>query len=109
MPAPTIRFVLETHTRSRDINGTRYHFGIITSTRSGRTIRVGNLGGNSNLQHDLRNCGIDWHEMHCNQSDHPIRRWNELFRCHDKAGAIYEHELTKEMLLELERNPKCAS
>jgi hypothetical protein len=93
-----IRFIVDTVSSKRDSNGNRYHTATITSTATGRWLKVQDIGGPQNAVRMLRNAGVEWHEIHGSECDGiPMRQWRELSK-----GGAFEHHVNAEMLLGLE-------
>ena len=91
-----IRFLIDTVSSLTDVNGNRYHFATITSTKTGKSVRVKQIGGESNARGMVRNLtGADWSEIHCTESDLKIRQFDRARARHQHdIGAKYEHEIT---------------
>lgn len=96
-----IRFICDTVSSESDTHGNRYHFATITSTRTGRELRVTSIGGDSNAPGLLREAGLEWSEIHYGQSTEMKRRWKQL-NDHHQPGALYEHQVTSAAILDLE-------
>lgn len=96
-----IRFIVETFTRKRDVNGNTYHCAVITSTLTGKELLLASVDGLNNALGLLRNLlKCEWSEVHSvNIEEMPARDWLR-HRAH-KSG-IYEHEVTADMLTALE-------
>lgn len=58
-----IKYILETVTSKRDVNGNCYHLGVVTRTSDGKTISS-NIGGPSTLTHHARHAGLGWEEVY---------------------------------------------
>jgi len=98
-----IRFICTTVSSARDLNGNCYHFGRIISTKTGRALVVGHLGGESNLAHLLRSkLKVDWSALHSETSTLPKRQWQRMFK-NVEGDSNFEHEVTRKMLSELEK------
>lgn len=94
-----IRYIVETITSERDVNGNCYCFAVVTSTKTKARILF-NTGGKSNAIHDvMRLLDLTWKDVYEVQVTLPKRRWRE----YAKAVTLYEHELTPEMLLAIEQ------
>ena len=92
-----IRFLIDTVSSLTDINGNRYHFATITSTKTGREIRVKQVGGESNARALLfRHVeGVSHGHIHNTHSDMKIREFNRAAKFHANGGnSKYEHEFT---------------
>ena len=97
-----IRFILTTHTSNTDVNGNRYHFGIVTATKTGKCLTVDDLGGDSNLRGLVKSkLNLEFEEMHYENVTHAIRDFNRMQK-HITGDSFYEHEVTKEILQSLE-------
>ena len=98
----TIRFMVETVTSKCDAYGSCYHYATITSTKTGKALRITNTGGESNASGLTQRAVDGWEGIRTNQSLIPIRQWNRANRVHKDMGAIYMHEAKPEMILALE-------
>lgn len=88
-----IRFLIDTTSSKTDVNGNRYHFATIISTKTQNVLQIKSLGGPSNARALVRDVA-EWDEIHSTQAeDIPIRQFNRLAKFHEK-GAKYEHEIT---------------
>lgn len=96
-----IRFIVDTVSSLPDVYGNRYHFATITSVRTGKTLKLKSVGGDSNARGFVRNVA-DWSEMHYTNSDERIRQFNRAAKVHAN-GAFYEHEVSDADLLALEK------
>ena len=99
-----IRFLIHTVSSLTDINGNRYHFATITSTKTGNTLHIKQVGGESNARALLRkHTDADWEEINSTQSDLKIREFDRARACHQHdVGAKYEHEFTASDFIRLE-------
>ena len=101
-----IRFLVHTVSSRVDVNGNCYHYAIITSAASGRTLTVKNLGGEDNAQGLVRRCFDSWEDagLHRTHEERvPIRQFNARHKAQkEEGGALYEHEITPEMIRALE-------
>lgn len=103
---PKIRFIAETFS---SVGAHPYHFGWVTSTLTGRRLAVQSLGGQSNLATTIRFAlGVrgqqwewEWDCIHAREIAMPLREWQVANR-RLGFGAIYEHTLTAQMILNLE-------
>lgn len=98
-----IRFIIETVSSRRDINGNRYHYATITSTATEKRLKVRDIGGPSNARGMVMNanpayCG----ELYSVEREIPIREFDRARRFHE-TGAFMEHEVTATMICDLER------
>lgn len=98
-----IRFLIDTTVRRRDVNGNCYNFSIITSTKTGESLKVdsgwGSDGGN--IKHFLRQAGLEWEEIHYTERTVPAREYKRLESL--RPESLLEHELSNEAILALER------
>lgn len=92
-----VRFCIHTTTSKSDINGNRYHYAQITSTKTKKTLLV-DTHDESNILAKLRNFGLEWDEIYSTSETINKRNWQQR----SKNINLYEHDLTKEMLLALE-------
>ena len=46
-----IRLIVETVSSLADINGNRYHFATVTSTKTGKYLNLDSVGGDSNAHY----------------------------------------------------------
>ena len=99
-----IRFLIHTVSSLTDINGNRYHFATITSTVTGKILRIKQVGGESNARALLRkHTGADWEEINSTQSDMKIREFDRIRNRHEASeNAKYEHEFTASDFIHLE-------
>lgn len=98
---PKIRFIVDTVSSARDVNGNRYHFADITSVRSGRRLRV-LVDGASNARVAVKRAlALDWSEIHSTESEIPKRQWQEASKVWPPP--LYEHDVSEDTLRELER------
>ena len=102
-----IRFIIRTTVSKRDVSGNCYHADIITSTRTGKSLvlsaSLGSDGGNTKAF--LRNMGIDWEEMLYVENMMGIRDFDRRYKnikTRDILRPVFEHELTKDMIHNLE-------
>jgi hypothetical protein len=86
------RFIIETITSRRDINGNRYHLCIVTDALTDKVIKF-ESGGDRNGPIIMRRIVKDWALIHEQQSELPIRQWN----AYRKASGpwMLEHEAKK--------------
>lgn len=104
---PAIRFIVDTYCSLPDRSGNVSRWSRITSTMSGRTLNVRDVGGSQNIPHDVykaldpqRPRDFDvWSWMHYGEHDIP----RKLFQ--PPKDAIYEGELTADLILNLEQRP----
>ena len=58
-----IKFIIETVTSSRDVNGNCYHISIITRTDNGEHFRT-DVGGKDNALFYARRTGLEFNELY---------------------------------------------
>ena len=97
-----IRFLIHTVSSLTDTNGNRYHYATITSTKTGRELRIKSLGGPSNAQALVRKVA-EWDEIHSTSADMKTREFNAQRRWHNTSKAKYEHEISNLDVLALEQ------
>ncbi len=98
-----IRYIVETVSSKRDVYGNCYHYAVITSTKTGKKLIIKHCGGPDNAKHYVHKVA-DWSEMHATETIYPIRRYNQYAEYAEKEPhSFYEHELTDEMLLGIEK------
>lgn len=98
-----IRFLVDTTSSLTDTNGNRYHFATVTSTKSGKSLRVLSVGGDSNARALVsKHTGADWSEIHSTQCDMKIRDFQRARNFHDDGSGKYEHQFTAEDFTTLE-------
>ena len=96
-----IRFIIDTTSRKTDTNGNRYHFATITSTKTGKCLRLDSVGGDSNAWHLIRRLiDIDFSEIHSTNQTVMIRDFNRMVKF--RTGGKYEHQVIAADLLNLE-------
>ena len=101
-----IRFIVKTVSSRTDVNGNRYHFCIITTTQDRQRSLIVKDIGESNGKGMLRSAGLDWEEIYSVEYTLPIREFNRRKKMHENGESAYwEHEVTAEMILDLERLP----
>lgn len=98
---PAIRFIVDTYTSERDRNGNCYHWSRITSTLTGKSIAVSDLGGESNTSSYVRRVidepGEDsYRAISSRQIVVPKKQWSP------PKGAIFSGQLTTQAILDLE-------
>lgn len=96
-----IRFIVETFSRKRDVNGNTYHCAVITSTITGKELLLASVDGPNNALGLLRNLlKLDWSAVHgVNVEDIPARDW---LRHRAHKSELYEHKVTADMMTALE-------
>lgn len=104
-PRPAIRFIVDTYCSFPDRSGNVSRWARVTSTLSGRSLNVRDVGGATNVP-SLVYKAIDsqrprdfdvWSWIH--YSEHDIPR--KLF--HPPEGALFESDLTADLILGLEQ------
>jgi len=53
-----IRYILHTMSTLTDKNGYRYHIGTITNTKTRKSVKIQDLGGDSNLSYSMSGLGL---------------------------------------------------
>jgi hypothetical protein len=103
-----IRFIVKTVSSRTDVNGNRYHFATITSTKTGKYINLDSVGGDSNAHGLVRKLlDTDWEEIYSTNQSEMVRDWQRMNKWH-KDG-LYEHQVTAVMLRKLERKTRSKS
>lgn len=98
-----IRFLIHTVSSLTDVYGNRYHYATITSTKTGKDLRIKSLGGPSNARHLVRTkTDADWSEINSTEADMKIREFNRSVKFHETDSAKYEHEITDADFVALE-------
>jgi len=92
-----ITLMVHTMSSKADINGNRYHIARITSAKTKNAILVSTYG-EGNIIHKLRSFGFEWEDLYETNETIGKRRLNHLAQ----TANCYEHELTMEMLENLE-------
>lgn len=97
---PHIRFIVETVTSERDRNGNCYHFARVTSTVTGKTLCIAEVGGTTNARWIVtRSVSNDGHyPVHTVETTLPKRQWQH---CVPK-DAPRENDVTFDMIRALE-------
>ena len=102
-----IRFIVETVSSKTDINGNRYHFATVTSTKTGKTLNLASVGGDSNAVRLVKSkLDLDWSEIHSTNQTEMIRDWNRMNSFDYRKEALYEHQVDATMLKRLERKDR---
>jgi hypothetical protein len=102
---PAVRFLCNLVSSERDTNGNCDHFGTITSTLTGKQLHLKDVGGESNLRSlvsEHADCYC-WPQVITVESREKKRAWQRSARFHERKGAIYEHDVTRAMIADLER------
>ena len=98
-----IRFLINTTIAERDRSGNCYNYSIVTSTKTGATIEINSGWGSDggNIKAILHKAGLNWNEMHYSEC---IIQKREFKRRKSLIPSFFrEHEVTAEMLFELEK------
>jgi hypothetical protein len=93
---PKIRFIVETVTSAPDASGNSYHFARITSTATGKYLRLETGGVNNALSFVNGIC--DGEQIYCANLTLPKKQWSAQARRVDR----YEHTTTEADVLALE-------
>lgn len=103
---PAVRFIVHTVTSKPDSSGNRYHWARITSTITGRTMMIRDVGGENNTRIDVQRA-LQSIGAHCTypsvidySAEIPIRQWEGALR---NAETVFGPDLTSDMILDLER------
>lgn len=70
-----IRFIVDTVGSHTDVNGNRYFYASIRSTKTGQSIVITANGQDNVPQLIKRLFGLDWSEIHSTYTEIPIREW----------------------------------
>lgn len=97
-----IRFLIHTVSSRADVYGNRYHVATVTSTKSGRSFLVQNVGGEGNIPGLLREYGFEWNELNSTREELPIRQWNARYGKLE-LGVRRESQVTRNDLVRLEQ------
>lgn len=103
---PAVRFIVHTVSSRPDSFGNRSHWARITSTISGRSMLVCNVGGEENVrieaQRALASIGAEdnYPAVINHTTEVPMRQWKGGL---ENSTAVYESQLTAELLLALEQ------
>ncbi len=93
-----IKYIVDTFSSERDVNGNRYHYSWIISTATGHRLAVRNVGGDDNVRIALWNLlNLDGSQVFATQHHLPKREWKrrEKFATDGEYYPVYwEHELT---------------
>lgn len=100
---PHIRFLVHTVSSKPDGNGNRYHWCSITSTLTGRTLNVRDIGETNGpllvsqfLREVMPSC---WDAMHCTSATTGYRQWGQSV----PSSAVYENHVTADTIRALEQ------
>ena len=94
-----IKYLVHTTTSKMDTYGNRYHFARVTSVKTGKSLFIKNVGGDTNAPIKvMRLTRLDTSAVYITQSEYvPKREFNHTLKVNGE-DAVSEHELTKEML-----------
>ena len=97
-----VKYIVETTSSLRDLNGNCYHFAVITSTKTKRSLSV-NVHGASNAAHILFSLKLvsDWSEIYTTEKWVKIRDFQRINKF--DTGRVYEHNVTAKMIRGLNR------
>ena len=115
-----IKYIIHTTSSYNDYYGNTYHFARITSTKTGKSLVIKQIGGKDNAAHLLlrRNdwgssvenpngkpLVNDWREIYSAQQWEKKREWQRLekFAQGSDGSKVYEHEVTPTMIRRLNR------
>lgn len=100
---PRIRFIVDTYTSARNRSGNCYHWSRITSTLTGKSLALSNVGGEQNTAYDVRKALGDtpdaWAAVVSSQHVIPRKYWSP------PKEARYSGDVTAADILALERWP----
>ena len=97
-----IRFIVETVSSNRDLYGNCYHFAQVTSTKTGKSLRIDSVGGESNASALVRRTlDLGWDDLFSTSQYLPKREWQR--RANHGSTKLYEHNVTAKMLRALNR------
>ena len=100
-----IRFIVQTVSSLTDVNGNRYHFATITSTKTGKSLNLSSVGGDSNAHGLVKGLiNVDWEQIYCINQSEMIRDWQRLNK--HLTNTLYEHQVTTSVLKRLERKDR---
>lgn len=102
---PAIRFIVATVTQAPDRYGNSSRWARITSTVTGRSLVVLNVGGPENVSHSVSNAlnsqrpvNFDvWSWVNSMEREVPRKRFTQ------PSAGVYESDLTADLILELEQ------
>lgn len=102
----TVKFIAEVFSSTFDTNGNRYHFARLMSTETGKVLYINDLGGPGNVPSVLhRVMGRDYDACYptvVTIEHEPMPKAVFRRRAH-AVGGVYEHEVTREMIEDLDR------
>ena len=104
-----IRFIIETVSSKTDVNGNSYHFCIITSTQTGRGLRVLDTTRNNGLSRvadAIRSQGETYdvyNKCYTVECEVPKRDYQRRAKAIERAGNwSYDHQVSSKEILQLE-------
>ncbi len=97
-----IKYIIDTVSSLRDVNGNCYHFARITSTKTGNSLVIDSVGGESNAPSLVRSkLDLDFSEIHYTNTWESKRDWQRMSKF--ASSGLYEHDITATMLRRLNR------
>lgn len=99
-----IRFIVDVVSSAFDSCGNRQHFATLTSTLTGKMLKVRDLSASSNMRGLMLHNGlrdINFPAVYTSEASMALRAFADAAKQHAK-GAVYEHEVTAGMLAALE-------
>ena len=107
-----IKYIVHTTSSYNDYYGNTYHFARITSTKSGKSLVIKQIGGRDNAAHllfrsngDSKPLGNDWREIYSAGQWEKKREWQRLekFAQGSDGSKVYEGDVTATMIRRLNR------
>ena len=107
-----IKYIVHTTSSYNDYYGNTYHFARITSTKTGKSLVIKQIGGRDNAAHLLFRCNDnskplvnDWREIYSAGQWEKKREYQRLekFAQGSDGSKVYEHEVTATMIRRLNR------
>lgn len=95
----SIKLIVDSYCSKADIYGNRYHFSVITSTKTGKSLRF-TTPAHGNTTGLLRKCW-EWEEIHGSETELPIREWNRLVKGIDLHISIGKDDEALHMIKDL--------
>ena len=97
-----IKYIIDTISSLRDVNGNCYHFARITSTKTGHSLVIDSVGGDSNAPALVRRLlDLDFSQIHNTNTYEAKRDWQRMSKF--ASSGLYEHDVTATMLCRLNR------
>ena len=97
-----IKYIIDTVSSLRDVNGNCYHFARITSTKTGNSLVIDQVGGESNIRAlVMKKLNLDFSQIHYTNSWEGKRDWQRVSKF--ASQGLYEHTTTAKMLRALNR------